>query len=252
MFDSNTKYIGHISRYDKERGIGFIESVNQESYFFAFDYSAQAIRKRNGEIPRIHEFSSGDEVEFKLKKSLKKEEELIAYDVTFIKNIRRQKLVEESISRGILHGYLKKIDETYFVKHDNTYVFVKLYISNWEIDYEKIYYERIDKLVHFRMLHTHRLDKLSAVLTDRKYCSQYTELLDLITVDEPTSAFITGKNTFGLCATLLNGSLQAFIPLYKQMPFEEIEKIQQINVGDYVDVKIKFVNYNKTVSLSLY
>ena len=252
MPDLNIKYSGHISRYDKDKGFGFIESKDQESFFFTFDYAAQIKRKRNVEIPRIHKFSSGDEVEFKLKASLKDGKEFIAYDVKFIKNIRRQKLVDESTSRGILYGYLKKIDQKYFVKHDNTYVLVKVYISDWEIDLEKVYSERIDKLVNFRMLHSHRLDKLSAILTDRKYCKQYTELLDLITLDNTTFAFITGKNTFGLFATLFNGSLQAFIPLSKQMPLEEIEKIQQIGIGDYVDVKIKFLNTNKTVTLSIH
>lgn len=86
-------YVGHISRYNKKMGFRFIKTPNQESFYFIRDYRNEIQRKRNGEILRIHKFSSGDEVEFKLKESSRKGKEYEAYDVTFIQNIRSQKLV---------------------------------------------------------------------------------------------------------------------------------------------------------------
>jgi cold shock CspA family protein len=90
MTESNKINTGYISRFDIQRQFGFIETENENSYFFFFDKTELIQLKRKGLIDKIHKFCSGDEVEFELGPSKKDANKIEAYNLKFIKNERRQ------------------------------------------------------------------------------------------------------------------------------------------------------------------
>lgn len=252
MTESNNTYIGHVSRFDNERHFGFVETENEKSYFFFFDKTEQIQLKRQGLIDKIHKFHSGDEVEFKIRPSQKDERKFEAYDLKFIKNERRENLVTEANQSDTLLGYLKLIDnDRFYVKHKSTYVFIPLDISEWETDLDEIYYNRIDKLVNFKLTQTQKIDKLKAVLTDVMFSKEYYEIKSAFDNETTIQATITGKNSQGLFATILNGRIEGFIPISKSPDSTELLRFEQIRKGSVKDVRVKYMFNNKKVSLAL-
>lgn len=252
MTDNSNTYIGHVTRFDNERHFGFIETENEKSYFFFFDKTEQIQLKKQGLVNKIHKFHSGDEVEFKIRPSQKDAIKFEAFDLKFIKNERRENLVTEAIQTDTLLGYLKLIDnEKFFVKHKSTYVFIPLDISEWETDLDEIYYNRIDKLVNFRLTQTQKLDKLKAVLTDAKFSKEFYEIKSSIDNETTIQATITGKNSQGLFATIFDGLIEGFIPISKNPDNIELLRFEKIKKGSIREVKVKYLFNNKRVSLVL-
>jgi cold shock CspA family protein len=245
-------YIGHITRFDSERHFGFVETENENSYFFFFEKTEQIQLKRQGLINKIHKFCSGDEVEFKLRPSQKDTNKTEAFDLRFIKNERREKLIEEANQSDNLLGYLKLIDnDKFFVKHISTYVFIPIDISDWETDLHETYTNRLDKLVNFKLTQTQKIDKLKAILTDMKFIDEYYELKSAIDNATILTATITGKNSQGLFATILNGHIDGFIPVSTNPDNFELLKFEKLRKGNNTNVKIKHIFNNKKVSLTL-
>ena len=251
--DTLQTHKGHITRYETKRHFGFIETAENESYFFLHDKAEVIKQKKEGKIKTVHKHCSGDEVEFKLKRSLKDNEKFEAYDIIFIRNERRDNLIKEALINPKLLGYLKLIDnEKLFVKHINTYVFIPVQMSDWESDLQTFYFDRIDKLVEFNLTQTEKVDKLAAILTGRKFVAEYKTIIDLFTKGNSTTALIIGKNHSGYFAVLSINNIYAFIPISKGskgLTKAETDYFFKYKKGDTVNVKLKYVNTNRQVIL---
>lgn len=239
--------IGHVTQFNNKRSFGFIESGTDEFFFF-IDRSEKIRLRKSRLIDEIHRFSSGDEVEFKIKPSLQDNTNLIAYDVQFIRNYRRQALIEDANENKVLKGYIKQVgNDGFFVKHINTYVYCPLQISGWEIDFQSVYLDRVEKLVEFRLLETNRIDKVKAELIDQKFCKEYFDIIELKETGKEIEALITGRNSHGYFASILDGAVEGFI----LFPAEEKTKFDTLRNGDIAIVTIKVIHNNKKVHLTL-
>lgn len=232
MEDLEKTYIGHIVRLKKQQNFGFIESENFEEFFFYIDKKEYNVNKNNGGIKNTKKFCLGDEVKFKLRKSLIYEFELEAYDIIFVKNRRIELLIEEAKQNKILNGFLKLIDDdNFYVKHIPTYIFIKLKISKSETDIQDNYYNKINSLVEFELTHIEKIDKLSAVLTNRKFKDVDKTILNIIESKEVITATITGRNLKGYYVTFLDNTTKSFIYLKKDtMDLTNFKKGEKINV----------------------
>lgn len=252
MTDNNQTYKGHITRYDSDRHFGFIETPEGNSYFFFFDMTEQIQLKKRRLIDRIHMLCSGDEVEFNLRPSKKSIDKPEAYNLKFIKNERREQLINEAHQSDKLLGYIKLIDnEKLFVKHISTYVFLPLLISSWETKLDEVYYNRVEQLVTFRLTQTQKTDRLRAVLTDKKYIDEFYELQLAKKNEAILTANIAGRNSDGLIATILEGRIKGFVPISKNPDNNNLLKSEKIRIGSIVPVRIKQILKNKRVSLAL-
>lgn len=230
--DTLQTFTGHITRFDNQRNFGFIETENNEQYFFFFDKAEVIAQKRAGIIEKVHKYCSGDEVQFKLQPCAKDKTKLQAYDLKFIRNQRRELLIEEAKTNDILLGYLKLIDnEKFFVKHISTYVFIELKISNWETNLQANYYNRIDTLVEFQLTQLEKIDRLSATLVQRDFKKQFNQISNLRTSQELTPALVTGRNKNGFFVTILNNTTNAFITCDEEkLNFYNFQKGDTVNV----------------------
>jgi len=252
MQNKENTYKGYVTRVEPERQFGFIETENGCTYFFAIDNKGERKRKQLGLMDKIHKFCSGDEVEFQVRTTRKDKNKIEAYSLKFIRNERRQKLIDEAILNDSMLGYIKLIDnESFFIKHISTHVFIPLSISAWETDLEEVYNKRIDKLVKFRLIETHQIDKLKAVLTDVRFLPEYYELQSAINNDFILSATITGKNSKGLFAEILNGRIEGFIPISKNPKELELMKFEKFRKGSVAKVRVKCLFDNRKASLIL-
>lgn len=249
----NIIYYGYITWYNTERRFGLVKTITGESFFFFFDKNEFIKRKREEGIRSYHEFRYGDEVEFKIRQSLKDNSKFEAFDLRFIKNERVDKLIEEANVLNSLWGYLQLINDKFFVKHISTYTLIPLEISAWETDLGIIYHNRINKKVNFRLTQTKNTNKLKAVLTDTIFTSDYCNLKSALNSEKILQATITGRNTQGFFATIFDGLIEGFILISKKRDNTKMLKYRHIKKGNIVDVKIKYIQHNnKHVSFTLF
>lgn len=249
--DTSKIYTGHVARFDYNKYFGFIETDARSSYFFFYD-KAEVARQRRAGFNTGHKFSAGDEVEFKLRPSLKDPAKAEAYDVIFIRNERRDKLIEEANNAEFLLGYLKQIDgDKLFVKHISTYMTIPVNVSAWEMDLKKVYTNRLDQLVSFTLTDTEKPDKLSAVLKDRVFSPAYEKVSALKASGEICKAIIKAKNADGYAAVLINAEVDAFIPLPRDLSPTETAAFFCYEKAAEVAVRVKNIYDNGRVSLGL-
>ncbi len=252
--DSNQIHIGHVVRFFKERDYGFIEDDNGVSYFFFRNKDELKKKKQAGLIPFIHCFSVGDRVSYKLRVSQRKEDDIEAYDVEFITNENKQLLVSEFLNNSILEGYIKIMaGGNFFVRHEMTQLDIPISISVWEENIDEVYPDRENQLVRFILNQVGRFDKLTAKLKDAQLIPEYYELMSHFSNQTTLQALITKKNKFGFHTSLCKGKINGFINISPKLVSVDLDKINQIHVGDIVDVLIKYPlsEKNRRVSLVL-
>ena len=248
--DINQVHIGHVVRFIKDRGFGFIEAEDGEIYFFFRDKEDLKKKKQAGLIPYIHNYISGDRVSFNLRLSQRDEGKIEAYDVAFITNERRAILINNFQEYGFLEGYIKIFDpETIFVKDKSTYVYVPITISEWEENLEEVYQKRENTLVRYKLNQVNRTDKLTATLSDAKFVDEYYVLMSHFDNQTPIRATITGKSKHGYHATLFEGKIKGFI----RLPLNQTDSCKDYNKLDIVEVRVKhrIQDGHRVVSLDL-
>lgn len=228
--DYTQTFKGFISRFDVEKSYGYIETPSHGSFFFFIDTT---IYRNKKELNEAHKFRAGDEVEFKVKKYTDGANK--AYDLKFIQNTRRDKIINEATEFNTLKGYLKKVENKYFVKHLETYIFIPLAISEWETDLDLIYDDRINTLVLFELHNLKKPTQIFATLKDRVLKPEFRLLTEIKEANATTMASVTGKNEFGLFATIFNSTMKAFIRL---VDAGEILEYSDSKKGDVVEVKV--------------
>ena len=120
-------------------------------------------------------------------------------------------LINEAKEKTVLFGYLKKIKDKFFVKHISTYIFVPIKFSKYETDFDFVYEERINELVQFQLINTNNIDKLKAVLTDRKYRYDWGQIEKMFENQEVISGHIKQRTKGGFIVGLKEG-IDAFLP----------------------------------------
>ncbi|CAN5802749.1 hypothetical protein BH11BAC4_BH11BAC4_08850 [soil metagenome] len=247
---NNTIYTGHVTRYDKEKQFGFIETADKQSYFFFRDKAEITRLKKAGSESWAHAYAIGDEVEFQVRPSGKENGRLEAFEINFIRNEQRNKLIEEAMQGEPLTGYLKSIKEKLFVKHISTYQLIPVDISAWETGIEAIYKNRLDSMVTFRLAEPNRIGKLTALIEGRQFSPVYEKLIALKDSGESIKGIITGKNEDGYFVTVFE-AVEGFIVNPKNRSTEESALFFKYEKGDEVMVTIKAMNKNRKLSLEI-
>ncbi len=243
MEEISLKYKGQVSSYNKKGHFGFIETEDKSSYFFFFDEAEQLQLKKMRILKEVHSFFSGDEVEFELRPSTRHVDKMEAFNITFIRNVRIQNIIDEAVAKGKLLGYLKQVKDEFFVKHVGTYMIIPVQTSSWETNFHSVYSNNLNKVVEFKLLQTAQTDKLVAVLIERRFSEEYNKLIELFESRKPTEARITGRNSHGFFATILNDRLNAFIHSKKGSAESQLSQIRK---GDLIEVTIRRIPKNQT------
>ncbi|GHT03388.1 hypothetical protein AGMMS49525_08380 [Bacteroidia bacterium] len=235
----NQIYNGVVSFYHIQKHFGFIECDNNSYYFFidTGDIKAKNIELRRKKIKQKikTKYNIGDEVNFKLKYVDDKKE---AYDIEYLGNAQRQLLVNEAEEKLILVGYLKKVDDNFFVKHISTYLFIPVKISKYEIDIDSVYENRINQLIQFQLENTKKIDNLKAVLVDRKFRYDWNQIQDLFEKQEIVSGLIKHRTKGGLIVDILGSD--AFLP-GSQIDVNPIRDYDAL-IGKTIEFKVIKIN----------
>ena len=123
---------------------GTISFVHHQKHYASIDYKEGEKKKtinfqtdiKNEAITGVslknkkHHFRTGDTVNFQIKLT-PRGDRLNAYDVKFLYNNELDKLLQKARIDNHFKGFLKMVEDTYFVKELHSYLFFPLVFSPW-------------------------------------------------------------------------------------------------------------------------
>lgn len=210
-------YVGFVSRYYKNKHYGFVEKADGERYFFYIQTEKKILGNK-----KPQRFEEGDDVRFQLKYSEKEPGRLEAYNLIFLGNERRERLINKATAGEPLFGFLKQTEDTFYVKDKDTKVYVPLMVMDWEINFDKVYTQRINHLVAYQMIKFKNIHKLLAVLSDAQYDELYYVLKSVQQTQTILQATVTGTNGDGVFAPIFQGRVKGFIRKAALMDEEQL------------------------------
>lgn len=156
---------GYVSFFSRAKKFGSIESLdNGEEIYF----------RKNECVKEYKNVYEGDHVEFEFDEH---EGKPCAGNVRFIGNASIDGLRRDFEKGTILQGYLKKVENKYYIKDINNYFFIRLNIGPNEVDIEEVYDNSINEKREFKIVSISERNAMKAVLLHRKFNPEYVHIV---------------------------------------------------------------------------
>ena len=191
-------------------------------------------------IKKAHRFLVGDNVKFIIKKSAANV--FFADHILYEYNNALEVLVEKAALTNKFLGYIKIVDDKYFIKEIDSYLFFPLHLSKFEIAPEVA---ETEKLVSFKMMNTDKPDKISAELYNHNYTKGFLTAIKQSKKEEAIRAVVSKITPFGIFVLLAESNIECKIAITETL----LEKIQseEIKIGSELQVKIKHLTADRIV-----
>ena len=232
-----------------ERLEGRISFVQYEKKFVTIDYVHNGKKKQvNGSIKdevqqklkeeklitEPHYFREDDQVSFELIRSVRGDK-MTADRIIFQYNNSFNNLLNKAKLDNEFAGYLKLVDENYFIKEIGSYHFFPLRLSAWEL---KPPMNSINEPTYFALENLGNPAKVSAVLLDRKFIPGYSKAMKFFQEKKPLEAEVIKISPHGIYLNLPEVRMQSKLPVKKG---EEVTE----QIGDKFQVTISFLGPDK-------
>jgi hypothetical protein len=138
-------------------------------------------------------------------------------------------------------GYLKLVDDKYFVKETGSYLFFPVVLSLWEMPPN---ISKLNEPVFFQLQNTDNPEKLEAVLFKHRFIPEYLTAQKYFAEKKIIQATVYKITPHGIYVNVIGDKIQAKIPLAKkQTPLSAPE----LKLGDTIKVLISFLSSTKIV-----
>ena len=228
---SNTQHTGHVS------------FVNHEKKYIIIEYELNGKKKVvNGSVDEKqlktkHVFHIGDAVSFTVGLS-GRGDKMIASDIKFLYNNALDVLINKAKTENNFTGYLKVVDDKYFVKEIDSYLFFPVIISPWQV---KPSDEELNEAVTFALDNLEKKEKITASLFTSKFIPEYYSAERALKKNEPIAAEIYKITEYGIYLNLFGEKVQAKIsPMVENLP-------ASLQVGAKINVRISYFSKTKIV-----
>lgn len=122
-------YINHEKQYAV---VEYLDGNKKKTAKANIDLSSQKELKDKNQISKTHQFAVGDVVDFKHALS-PRGDRMIATNLRFKYNSDLDTLVNKANTLNEFKGYIKEVDGKYFIKEVESYLFIPLIISPWQL-----------------------------------------------------------------------------------------------------------------------
>lgn len=191
-------------------------------------------------IKKVHRFIPGDQVKFVIKKAATGV--FFADHVIYEFNNTLQVLIEKSKLNNNFQGYVKQVDNQYFIKEIESYLFFPLPVAKYEIAPE---ISESDKAVRFRLMNKEKPEKIYVELLNRNYSKGYLTAIRQYKKGLPIDGRVSKISPYGLFVILSESDIECKIPLHESM--KEIISQQNIKPNDVIRVKITHLNPDRVI-----
>ena len=231
--------MGKISFINHDKDYATIEyEVNGKKKTISGNISEKEQEKLRKEkiIRRIHQFHVGDEVSFMIALSARGDK-MVADCLQFHFNNALDSLINKSHIENRFVGYLKKVEEDYFVKETGSYIFFPLILSPWEKNPRE---DNLNEPVFFKLENTDKPDKATAVLFRSEYIPEYLYALQCFRKKTIMDATVYKVTPHGIFVNVVDKKIQAKITVDKTAA-------QTTQIGDVLKVVISYLGTSKII-----
>lgn len=172
----------------------------------------------------------GDVVSFQVKLS-DRGDRMMATGTEFLYNNALDVLINKSFVSNKFIGYLKMVDDKYFVKEIDSYLFFPVPFSPWQIVPAEL---DLNEQVHFSLENVNKKEKIFASLFNNKYIPEFEQAVKLFKAKTPISAEVFKISPHSIYLNIIGDKIQA------KIVFEE-----GIKTGDKINVVISYLGKNK-------
>ena len=225
--EGKISFINHDKKYAM---IDYEEANKKKTVRADIDDKKQKELKEKKLIKKTHHFMVGDVVSFQVKLS-DRGDRMMATSVEFLYNNTLDVLINKSLLTNKFIGYLKMVDDKYFVKEIDSYLFFPVPFSPWQIIPEEL---DLNELVFFSLENIVRKEKIFASLFNNKYIPEFEQAVKLFKTKTALSAEVFKVSPHSIYLNVINNKIQA------KIDFEE-----GFNVGDRIEVLISYLGKNK-------
>jgi len=191
-------------------------------------------------IKKPHRFLVGDHVKFIIKKS--SANVFFADHVLYEFNNSLEVLINKARISNKFLGYIKIVDDKYFIKEIDSYLFFPLLLSKFEIKPEE---EATEKPVTFKMLHIEKPDKIQAELLNHHYVPGFKIAVKQFKNEEIINAVVNKITPYGIFVMLSESGLEAKLSL-DEILSQKINN-NEILVAQNIQVKINHLSTERIV-----
>ncbi len=192
-------------------------------------------------IKRIHHFHVGDEVSFIINLSARGDK-MIADCIEFKFNNALDNLINKSAIENRFVGYLKKVEDEYFVKETGSYIFFPLKLSPWE---RKPLESNLNEPYFFKLENTDKPDKATAAPFKSIYIHEYVTALQYFKNKMPIDATVFKISPHGIFVNIFGNKIQAKIPFSKKN--ELLPSEVEVKPGDIIKIIITYLGGSRII-----
>jgi len=225
--EGKISFINHDKKYAM---IDYEEANKKKTVRTDIDDKKQKELKEKKLIKKTHHFMVGDVVSFQVKLS-DRGDRMMATSVEFLYNNTLDVLINKSLLTNKFIGYLKMVDDKYFVKEIDSYLFFPVPFSPWQIIPEEL---DLNEQVFFSLENIERKEKIFASLFNNKYIPEFEQAVKLFKTKTALSAEVFKVSPHSIYLNVIGNKIQA------KIDFEE-----GFNVGDKIEVLISYLGKNK-------
>lgn len=226
-FEGKISFINHDKNYAM---IEYEEGNKKKTVRAAIDDKLQKEMKAKKLIKKTHHFMVGDIVRFMVKLS-DRGDRMMAVGTEFLYNNALDVLINKSFTNNKLIGYLKVVDDKYFVKEIDSYLFFPVPFSPWQILPTD---EELNEQVNFSLENIEKKEKIFASLFNNKYIPAFEQAVKLFKTKTTIAAEVYKITAHGIHLNIVGEKIQA------KIPFEE-----DIKIGDSINVVITYLGKSK-------
>ena len=197
--------------------------------------------KKEKIIKKVHQFHVGDEVSFIVALS-GRGDKMVADCLQFHFNNALDNLINKSYEENRFVGYLKKVEENYFVKETGSYIFFPLILSPWE---KKPKIDNLNEPIFFKLENTDKPDKVTAVLFRSEYIPEYMYALQCVKKKTVLEAKVYKVTAHGIFVDVVDKKIQAKITVDKKAGAEK--SLPLVEAGDVLKVVITYLGTSKII-----
>lgn len=224
---------------------GTISFVEHDKQYVTIDYLVNEKKKTiNGRVDEQdkdkksskHQYRINDEINFQIKRS-DRGDRMIAYNIRFLYNTELEKLINKAALENRFSGYLKVVDNEFFVKEWDSYIFFPLKLSKWENPPAG---SAFNEAISFKLLNLDKPNAIIAELFSHDFIPEYRKASEHFKNKIPVGAIVSRISPFAIYLDLFEKKLQAKLDL----PAEDLAEAKP---GDKMNVLITHLSSNRIV-----
>jgi hypothetical protein len=211
----STAYICSMSTADQTVYKGRISFINYEKEFATIEYihnnkeKSVNFKTESGIGKKAHQFRMGDGVSFQLRLS-DRGDKMAAFNVKFTHNTSIDLLAQRAAIENRFSGYLKMVDDKYFIKEIDSYILFPLQLSPWEAPPAKT---AANEAISFKLMNLDKPNAIVAELFSHNYNAEYRKAVQHFNNEIDISATVSKISPHAIYLDLFEDKMKAKLPL---------------------------------------